>query len=430
MKFIHIILAVAILYMLNSCNNTKANITKIDDYQSFLNNNSEEVKSSSKKELVFWSDKLDKSPNQYPYLAKIAAANSVLFDITGKVDYLIQTENKLTLANEKTSYTNAGYLRALARNYISQHRFEEALNLLKKAEKNGEKLVFTQKMLFDVHLELGNYNDAQEYLSRFKNFKDFDYLIRLSKWNDHEGNLDAAIRFMENATHIAESTNNTRLMQWSYTNLADFYGHANRIEDSYKHYLKALQLDPNDAYARKGIAWIVYSHERNPKEALRILDSITKNYHSPDYFLLKSEIEEFMGNQENKKKDLEQYLALINNEKYGVMYNKYKTVLYLEELNKNEAAFNIAKQEIKQRPTPQSYDLLAWSYFNDNEPEKALEIVNKFIQGKTFEPVIQYHMAEIYKANGMGKSAMKIKSELLGSLYELGPIMGLKINRL
>ena len=430
MKFIHIILAVAILYMLNSCNNTKANITKIDDYQSFLNNNSEEVKSSSKKELVFWSDKLDKSPNQYPYLAKIAAANSVLFDITGKVDYLIQTENKLTLANEKTNYTNAGYLRALARNYISQHRFEEALNLLKKAEKNGEKLVFTQKMLFDVHLELGNYNDAQEYLSRFKNFKDFDYLIRLSKWNDHEGNLDAAIRFMENATHIAESTNNTRLMQWSYTNLADFYGHANRIEDSYKHYLKALQLDPNDAYARKGIAWIVYSHERNPKEALRILDSITKNYHSPDYFLLKSEIEEFMGNQENKKKDLEQYLALINNEKYGVMYNKYKTVLYLEELNKNEAAFNIAKQEIKQRPTPQSYDLLAWSYFNDNEPEKALEIVNKFIQGKTFEPVIQYHMAEIYKANGMGKSAMKIKSELLGSLYELGPIMGLKINRL
>ena len=430
MNYKHIILATAFLYMLGSCNKNKTNITEIVDYQSFLNNDSEKLILASEKELTFWSEKLDKSPNQYPYLAKIASANSLLFDITGKVDYLIQTENKLTLANEKTNYNNAGYLRSLARNYISQHRFKEALNLLKKAEKNGEKLVFTQKMLFDVHLELGNYKDAQEYLALFKNFKDFDYLIRLSKWNDHDGNLDAAIRFMENATFIAETSGNTNLVQWSYTNLADFYGHANRIEESYEFYLKALELNPSDAYAKKGIAWIVYSHERNPMEALRILDSITKNYHSPDYFLLKSEIEEYMGNQENKRTNIEQYLALVSNENYGAMYNKYKTVLYLEEFNNKDAAFNIAKEEIKQRPTPQSYDLLAWSYFNNNDPKKALEVVNKYILDKTFEPEIQYHMAEIYKANGMGKSAMKIKSELLGSVYELGPIMEQKINNL
>jgi tetratricopeptide (TPR) repeat protein len=416
--------------MLGSCNHTKTNITTNNDYELFLNNDSENLKSSSQKELAFWSEKLDRSPNQYPYLVKMAFANAALFEITGKVDYLIQTENKLTLANEKTNFNNAGYLRSLARNYISQHRFKEALNLLKKAENNGEKLVFTQKMLFDVHLELGNYKEAQDYLALFKNFKDFDYLIRLSKWNDHNGNLDAAIRFMENATFIAETTGNTNLVQWSYTNLADFYGHANRIEDSYEFYLKALELNPNDAYAKKGIAWIVYSHERNPTEALRILDSITKNFHSPDYFLLKAEIEEYMGNQENKRSNIEQYLSLVSNENYGAMYNKYKTVLYLEELNKNDAAFSIANEEIKERPTPQSYDLLAWSYYNDNEPEKALEVVNKYIQDKTFEPEIQYHMAEIFKANGMGKSAMKIKSELLGSVYELGPIMEQKINNL
>src|SRR5690606_18953473 len=124
---------------------------------------------------------------------------------------------------------------------------------------------------------------------------DFDYLIRLAKWSDHQGNLDAAIIYLEKAKTTAESSNMKGIKQWAYTNLADFYGHAGRIHDSYNHYLKALELDPNDAYAKKGIAWIVYSYEKNPDEALRILNSVMKDYLAPDYYLLKSQIYEFKG---------------------------------------------------------------------------------------------------------------------------------------
>jgi hypothetical protein len=40
-----------------------------------------------------------------------------------------------------------------------------------------------------------------------------------------------------------------------------------RIQESYDSYLKTLAIDPNYSYALKGIAWIVFSHERNTKEA-------------------------------------------------------------------------------------------------------------------------------------------------------------------
>jgi hypothetical protein len=61
-----------------------------------------------------------------------------------------------------------GYLISLAKNYISQHRFKEALGVLTKAEYNWEKLQQTQYILIDVHLELGNLEEVEKYLSKIK----------------------------------------------------------------------------------------------------------------------------------------------------------------------------------------------------------------------------------------------------------------------
>jgi hypothetical protein len=51
---------------------------------------------------------------------------------------------------------------------------------------------------------------------------DYDYLIRLAKWNDHKGDLKTAITFMEKARDIAEKEDNRTLKIWSYSNLGDF----------------------------------------------------------------------------------------------------------------------------------------------------------------------------------------------------------------
>ena len=220
---------------------------------------------------------------------------------------------------------------------------------------------------------------------------------------------------------IAKSSNKASLIQWNYTNLADYYGHAGRIQDSYQAYLKALAINPNNSYAKKGIAWIVYSYERNPEEALRILDAISKENTSPDYFLLKSEIAGFMGNIVEKEKLEQKYLSSVSNENYGAMYAKYNVLLFADNADKKQQAFEVAKQEVMERPTAQSYDLLAWSYYKNGELQKALEITKEFVINKTFEPEALLHTAYILKANGEKSEAKKIKEELLGAIYELGP---------
>lgn len=429
MKLKNIIYSISVFTLL-SCSNNEANnsITNKEDYEAFLTESKSTEIQQVKKNLSFWEDKLEKSPTQYPYLSKIASINTNLFTITGNINYLKEAEKKLLQVNEKAF--SVGNLRALARNYISQHKFKDALNVLKKVEKNGEELVATQKMLFDVHLELGQNDEAKHYLDQIEKYADFDYFIRAGKWSDHKGDLSSAITFLEKALSIAKFKNNKDLLVWSYTNLADFYGHNNEIKKSYQYYLKSLAIQPHNSYAMKGISWIVYSYENNPDEALRILEKIKEQNASPDYSLLIAEIYEYKNDEEMKTKYLNSFLSQTENKSYGVMYNSHIAKVILDEFDEQTKAYNIILQEIENRATAESYDLLAWAAFKNGELKKSLSIANEHIVGKSFEPSILYHIAEIYKANGLLDEASKIKVELLECGYELGPVTFNKIERL
>jgi tetratricopeptide (TPR) repeat protein len=421
MKYIQLILVFVTFSIAISCNKKTKQITNSKEYNNYLNLPKNTALKNVQNDLSFWEKKLQQTPNQYPYNSKIAVANAKIFKLTGNIESLKNAERNLISANEKTNYENAGYLRSLASNYISQHRFKEALKLLLKAENIGAQLKRTQFMLIDVYLELGKLNEVEEYLSKVNNFKDFDYLIRVSKYNDHIGNLDKAIQFLESSLKIAKSSKNQSLIQWNYTNLADYYGHSGRVQESYKAYLNALEINPNNSYAKKGIAWIVYSYERNPKEALRILETVTTENAAPDYHLLKAEIADFMGNTDEKVKQTELYLSKVDNELYGAMYAKYNVLLFAEDAINTSKAIEIAEQEVASRPTAQSYDLLAWSFYKKGDFKKAIQITKNHVIGKTFEPEALLHSAYILKANGQKEKANELKTELLGAIYELGP---------
>jgi hypothetical protein len=413
-----------------SCNTSGSDFeTDSSDYNKYLTT---ETPKTTSKNFELWNSKIKKDSIQLLSFSNVAGEYNSYFKKTGDIKYLKKAEKALIKAVEIANIGKAGYRRALARNYISQHRFKEALVLAEEANKIGGGRKETRSLLFDIHMELGNYEYAEKYLDSIKNMSDFGYLIRVAKWNDYKGNLDTTIKFMEKAMAKAESSNNRTLKLWSYSNIADYYGHAGRIEDSYRHYLKTLELDSQNAYAKKGLAWIVFSHEKNGKEALRILDNITANYNAPDYYLFKAEIAEFMNNETAIASNMDKYytMVLANADSYGAMYNAYNVEFYLNHTKQYEKALNLALNEVMNRPTAEAYGLLANTYLKIGKDKAALKIVENHILNKTFEPAILLTAAEVYKANNMMDKVSTLKQELIGAVYELGPSSKKEISQL
>lgn len=402
--------------VLVACNQAPTFATQVADYEGYL-----QPKSASEPSPYYelWNSKIKSDSLQALALGNVAGSYIGRFAAKGNIADLKKAESALTKSLEVTHMNKAAYARALSRNYISQHRFKEALALAEKAAAWGGGKTETQALLFDVHMELGQYTKAQAFLDSIDNPSNFGYLIRAAKWNDHKGDLATTIQFMEKAMAIADRSKNRSLRLWSYTNIADYYGHDGRIEASYRHYLKALELDPHNAYALKGLAWIVFSHDKNAKEALRILDAVTQTNASPDYGLLKADILEVLG--DTKAAALRnRFLSIVQNEAYGVMYHGPQIDLLLDagELN---AAHTLALQEVEARPTPETFGLLAKTYLELGYKVKALKIIQNEVEGKTFEPVAMLTMARVYKENGGFDRVKALKQELLGALYELGP---------
>jgi len=425
MKYLFTILTFVLLQSCTTTTNDK--ITNSEDYDQYLQSVAPKTTS---KYFDLWNSKIKPDSIQLTSFGIVASQYDAYFKATGEIDYLKKSEQALEKAVEIAAIGRSGYRRSLARNYISQHRFKEALVQAEAALEIGAGLKETQSLLFDVHMELGNYDLAKTYLDSIKTGSSFDFLIRAAKWNDYKGDLTSTINYMEQAKNLAEKTYSKPLILWAYTNLADYYGHAGRFKESYAFYLKSLELDQQNAYAKKGIAWIVFSYENNPQEALRILDSVTKNHHSPDYYLLKAEIASFMGNQKEQSINLDEYIIRTKNPKFGDMYNAYNIDLYLNETGQLDKALELAKREVENRPTPESYSFLAYSYFKFNNKKEALAIIEKYVDGKTFEPGVLINVAEIYKANGYKAKSKALKQELMGALYELGPSMKSKIESL
>lgn len=254
----------------------------------------------------------------------------------------------------------------------------------------------------------------------------FDYLVRLSKYKDHQGDLDSAIYYMEEAQDLLLSHQKERKL-WSTANLADMYGHAGRVKDSYEKYLEVLAMDSSYDYALKGIAWVAYSHDKNPKEAIAILEKLQTKTAMPDHFLLMSEMSEFGGDSERAEWYKTRFVEEAAKSQYEGMYNKYLIEIYLEK-GAFVHAMELAEEEVQKRPTPAAYDWMAWTLYKQGKMNKAIEVYQNNVEGQTHEPDVIHHMGVVYYNAGKSNGREYLLESLEAS-YELGPLTEQEIRR-
>jgi tetratricopeptide (TPR) repeat protein len=419
-----------LMVLISSCGTESARepITDPDDYNKYLSTSEKTTFNEAVNEIEFWSKRLRPDSSGVGDLGPLAGAYTSLFNATGDASYLENAETLYRKAMTISANNKDIYARGLARTYISQHRFKEALAVLQQSYKGVSSKRATEFMLFDVLMELGKYEEAETFLKKLQNTSDYNYLIRKAKWSDHLGDMANAINYLESAKDIAESRDSKGLKIWTYSNLADFYGHDGRIKDAYRNYLKTLELQPDNVYAKKGIAWITYVYERDSAEAARILDSVMVNHKAPDYYLMLADMAENDENYTLSDQYTNKFVELARSKSYAAMYNTYLIEILAE--NNPEVALGLAETEVNNRPAPETYSLLAYACLKTKDKERALKIIDSEVRYKTFDPMADYFAAEVYKANGRMKEVKELKKNLKEAAFELGPVLSKKIEKL
>lgn len=422
---------IAILLLIGCSAEKTEMITHKSDYVHFYRGVTPQLVShqSLEQEIAFWEGKISDQPNGYIYYNKLAVAKSKLFESNGdvallkQIDSLYLTAGKMVAGKRKA----ANYI-ALSSNAIKQHKFQPALDYAYAAMDNTDEKFGPSLMVFDAAMELGLYDLAERMLKVTKNLESFDYLVRLSKFQDYKGDLDSAIVLMESAFDMVKSKNHATAL-WAQANLADMYGHAGEIDKSYQNYLAVLEKNPDYNYALKGIAWVAYAHDNKVDEAREIVEYLVKQKAMPDHHLLLAELAEYQGDNELHQKHIQLFESEASKAKYNGMYDAHLADLYASEFGDYDKALTLAHKELKKRPTPAMYALLAWVYELLGDHKKALAIIEEHVENKSFEPELIYKSAVIYASNNMDSKAKEYFLEAKDAGYELGPVVSQEVDR-
>jgi hypothetical protein len=377
-------------------------------------------------EIEFWSKRLAADTSSYVNKLELAAYYLKLFKLNGSIANLLTGDSLLKSSSAKVNNTIPEILYSMAQTSIGQHQFNNAALYTAQAVKANGDVYTTTLLQFDASMELGKYGEAYNALKKITDAGSFDYLIRKAKWEDHSGNLDKAIETMETAFKKVKDKK-TSLYCWTLSNLGDMYGHAGRLKEAYQSYITVLKKDPSNLYCLKGIARIAWLHDNNPAEAKRILNFLLSQTSMPDLKLILSEICLSEGNKKEALQFSESFVKTVANPQYGAMYNKYLIGLYNDSYNQPAKALALAQNEIKNRATPETYDLLAWSFYKTGNINEALTISSNYVYNKTFEPGALMHTAFIYAAAGKKEDAKRLLTDCKESSFELGPIAAKKI---
>jgi tetratricopeptide (TPR) repeat protein len=378
--------------------------------------------------IDFWQRKLADEPQSGLYKLKLASILTERFKMTGEIAHLQRSDTLLQSALAGPLLKKAAAYHALSANAVTRHDFQAALRYAEMALQTNEAPAVSKLLIFDALMELGRSEEAEQTLTSVSNKSTFDYLIRRAKLEDHRGDLPQAILTMETAAGWCKRVDNRPLLCWTLSNLGDMYGHAGKVRQSYNTYLKVLEIDPAYHYALKGIAWIAYAHDGDIPQANRLARYLLKKQHSPDLYLFLAETADYEGRTVLAGQYRQKFIREATRPAYGRMYHKYLAEIKLNEPGAFQEAKPYVDMEIVNRPTAQSYALLAQYYNQAGQPEKSLDILQQHVEEKTYEPDVLMQVGLMFKAAGSNEKARKYLNEAAEAGLELGPLASREIN--
>jgi hypothetical protein len=407
---------------LTSCKNQGAKIVSNTYVDSLISHYALPSQAKDNAEdLQFWKNRINpKRPGQVNE-SKYASALITRFHEFGDIRDVREAEAILHGINKTYNNTLAGPFVALTSSAMLQHHFSRADTLLQKGKTIGIDEFTSSTLTFDVNFELGRYGVAEYSLKQLKKGNDYSYFFRRSKFDHLNANIDSATSGMLKAASLAKTS--PILQGIALSNAADLYIHAGELQKAGDLYKQCIRLNPIDFHSILGLGWVALVHDKNDSLAEKIFQFALSKNKLPDPLFKLYQMAQQRGDKTLEKKYADEFVARSTDTVYGQMYNKYVIEIYTGVLNQPAKAEELAKNELNNRATPQTYAWYAYALFENNKKNEAYQVFEQHVSGKPLEGLELYYMGKIMKGLDKGYDAGEFFKAAAKNKYDLSPAM-------
>jgi tetratricopeptide (TPR) repeat protein len=418
MKRIFICLTILIIFA--SCKNDKKPVVSAQFTDSLISNyTTPQAIKTNEADLQFWKSRILPGITDYTNTSRYASALINRFYLLGNINDVKCSDSLLKKLAKDYNGKETGPFFSLVGHCILQHRFNEADSLLEIAKAIGIKKYESDATSFDVDFELGRISLSKVDLKSIQNENDYGYQFRKSKMMHYNGELDSSINAMLKAKENAGQ--NEQLKLAALSNVGDLYIHAGKLDKAYDCFTECIKLNPADLHSIMGIGWIALVKDKNDSLSEKIFQFVASKTESPDPLFKLIAVAEQRGDSALQVKYAKAFEQKVSDSLYGNMYNKYLIQLYTGILNNTVKAEAIAKSELENRSTPQTYAWYAWTLVCNNKKEEAYSIYQKYVSGKPLEGLELYYMGKLMLSLNKGYNAREFFKEAGKNVYDLSP---------
>ncbi len=292
---------------------------------------------------------------------------------------------------------------ALASTLMAQHGFKESLALFSELNDDSPGRPANLAGLFDCHLELGEYTEAEGYLVELWRIEiSAPVLARAARLDELKGNLAEAISKIDLAIENLLQTTAAppESLAWYCWRKGSLHIAAGDSEGAAAAFESVLASDPSDEAALVGLAMTHFLRNELP-QTIELLERAAQGEAPPVVALLGDALA--LDKQIERAEPLWDRTAELMREeaKDAKVAHAREVALFYADHNRNaQEALELSKLDLEQREDGFAFDCQAWILFKKGDFGQAKIASDRAIAAIPHDLNAQFHAALIYEKLG------------------------------